>query len=122
MVLLMVQFLDMSCALLLLAVITIVCNIATCVATATYVPPLLRVRREGERAPSKIDRPCDTVIIGTVVYFRAGGTTELYSYDCSSEKWSRLLDLPTESCTLAVTVLCIQQANYKTTIYLKTPL
>ena len=36
------------------------------------------------------------------MYFRAGGTTELYSYDSSSEKWSRLLDTPTESCTLAV--------------------
>lgn len=58
--------------------------------------------REGETAPSKIDRPCDAVVIGTTVYFRGGGTNKMYSYDCSSERWSLLPDTPTDSCTLAV--------------------
>ena len=58
--------------------------------------------REGERAPSKIDRPCDAVIIGTAAYFRGGGTKKIYSYDFSSDKWSQLLDTPFDSCTLAV--------------------
>lgn len=53
-------------------------------------------------APAKMDRPCDAIVNDTVVYFRAGGTSDMYSYDCSGEVWSLLPPPPTKSCALAV--------------------
>ena len=50
-----------------------------------------------------MDRPCDAVVIGSKVYFRAGGTTEIHIYDCSNDKWRQLGTSPrAESCALAV--------------------
>ena len=59
--------------------------------------------RPEKKAPKRMDRPCDAVVIGSTVYFRAGGTTEMYTYDCSRDEWSPLpTSPPTKSCALAV--------------------
>ena len=48
--------------------------------------------REGKRAPCEMERTCDTVVDGSTVYVRAGGTMKIYSYDATTDSWSRLPD------------------------------
>ena len=51
----------------------------------------------------EMDRPCDAVVIGSTVYFRAGRTTKICTYDWSSGKWCPLPTSPrAKSCALAV--------------------
>ena len=44
--------------------------------------------REGKRAPSLMNRWCDAVVEGNIVYVRHGRLLKIYSYDVTSDSWS----------------------------------
>ena len=48
--------------------------------------------REGKRMPYEISRLFDAVVDGNTVYIMDGGSTGIYSYNVTSDSWSRLPD------------------------------
>ena len=61
---------------------------------------------EGRTAPFKMYRSCDAVVNGNTLYLRAGGTVEIYSYDVSTDSWSRLPDCAKQYCSITVIIGC----------------
>ena len=58
--------------------------------------------KEGKRAPDKIDRCCDAIVDGNMVYVRDGGSVKIYSYDVTSDSWSQLPDCTHGSGSIAI--------------------
>ena len=58
--------------------------------------------RMGEPAPVKMRRYCNAVVGESVVYFNAGPSRDMYSYDVNSKVWTRLPDCPFEYSSFAV--------------------
>ena len=50
--------------------------------------------RKGKPAPRSMFRFCNAVMDKTVVYFNANGDNEIYSYNTSSDLWTRVADCP----------------------------
>lgn len=52
--------------------------------------------RKGEKAPIKMDRWCDAVVGGSVVYYRQcrRGQDEIHAYHTTSSKWSLITNCP----------------------------
>ena len=48
--------------------------------------------REGKRAPRRMGRYCDAVVDGNTMYVRDGSTVKIYSYDATTDSWSKLPD------------------------------
>ena len=58
--------------------------------------------REGKRAPRGMFRYCDAVVDGNTVLVRCGSTVEIYSYDATTDRWSRLPDCVKQRCSITV--------------------
>ena len=55
---------------------------------------------QGRKAPRVMSRSTDTVVDGSVAYFRPDGTDQVYSYDSTTDTWSQLPN--TNGTTLAI--------------------
>ena len=51
-------------------------------------------RREGEKAPCKMNRYCDAVLDNSTVYYRNDGDRNIYAYHIPSSNWSTIPDCP----------------------------
>ena len=63
--------------------------------------------REGKRAPCVMNRWCDAVVNGNVVYVKKENTVNIYSYDVTSDNWSQLPDCVNEYCSITVINGCL---------------
>jgi hypothetical protein len=62
--------------------------------------------REGKRAPCEMDRSCDAVVDGNIVYIM-NNSVNIHSYNVITESWSQLPDCVHENGSIAVISGCL---------------